>query len=190
MFLKIVNTNEARPENQVRYEAIKVLSIESHQGQAFEFFPMNNVPVRISGTTGSRISGNGSICVTNPEPPAGIDENNFEQLKQNDIPQDYVDMVTFLDSQGQKKSILYGTYEKKASDAHNSKVVTINKDFFDKHSITLLTPQAFAAHAHQTRSNLSERINQLVGQLETIQAMWMGNLNALVEKALNTTVVQ
>ena len=143
----------------------------------------------IDPRNGSRSSSNDSICVENQQPPAEIDENNFDQLRQKDIPWDHVDMVTFVDSQGQQKSMLYGEYLKKDYRSHKSERLKTHVYGYDTQLRELLTPDEFAKHTHTVRSNLTEKVNQLAAQLNALNGLFKGNLDELVAKVLNTNVL-
>jgi hypothetical protein len=98
-------------------------------------------------------------------------------------------MVTFVDSQGQQKSMLYGEYLKKDYRSHNSECVKTHVYGYDTQLRELLTPDEFAKHTHTVRSNLTEKVNQLAAQLNALNGLFKGNLDELVAKVLNTNVL-
>jgi hypothetical protein len=60
-FLKAVNAKEVHQENQLRYEAIKVVSIEAHQGRAYNSDTMSRAEADIDLRNGCRSNSNDSI---------------------------------------------------------------------------------------------------------------------------------
>lgn len=168
---------------------MKIVSIEGHQGRAYNPYTMSLTEPNIDSRDNSRSITSDSFCVTNQRPPENIDENDFEQRRSQNIPWDEVDLVTFVDSEGQQRSILYGVYLEKKYYDHESTRKNLNVFNYDTQAIEFYTPTEFAQYAHRTRSNLAEQVNQLAAQLAALNGLFKGNLDQLVSKVLDTKVV-